>query len=110
MCQGRDKANDGPWNPDRDWHQVRARERCCRGEPIESAADRLYVASIAEGVQGTWVNPKPHCLRGTKHASVFGEHLPGFASAVCVLRPWIEPTDSVHNIRVFYPVDFFNDR
>jgi hypothetical protein len=24
MCQGRDKANDGPWNPDRDWHQVRA--------------------------------------------------------------------------------------
>jgi hypothetical protein len=29
---------------------------------------------------------------------------------LCRPRPWIEPTDSVHKIRAFYPLAFFNGR
>ena len=52
--------------------------------------------------QAAWPSRFEACLRVWRT-------LAGLLRVLCRRRPWIEPTDSVHNIRDFYPEGFCND-
>ena len=70
----------------------------------ENEPARLFnITCIPECIQRPRVDAEANRLACAQHATMPREHVPGFHESCMSNRHWIEPTDSITNIRGIYP-------
>jgi hypothetical protein len=106
MDERGDQANDCPWYSESHSDPIGVGERRSTCQPIESSANRHEFSRVPQGVQRSGMNSETKGLTSAKHAAVPLKGIPGIGETGgrADHNVWIKYTDSIHNVRAYYPL------
>lgn len=99
----REQADDGSWALESDSHQIGVREGWLFGQSVEAAGHQFHFAAVPESVKRSRVNFHADRFSRSQHSMMLSEQLARARKSGLSDRHWIDLTDSLRIVRMFYP-------